>query len=289
MEESVKKGKTCAYCKQTINSIDEYVTCSSCSAILHEQCWVDNTGCNTFACHGSAIKRTSTVTAGNPAVVQRPKPQPTPLEQAMPHIPVWAPNPAVPLVARILAYLFAFMMVLSAFLSFSLWRPVSVPENVTTWEKPYTSSLGYSIPYPEKWKVISQEEYIRRSGTEDDYSNAPDLFIVPSSEVSIYVIPISADDTSPSPNEYMKYTRYIELPHNSGDTRDAGFNEFTYTKKERHGELPLRIRTINMHGSWAVRDSNGKRLLIVGSAPQEGWEVMSGIFTHMFNEMKATK
>ncbi len=65
----------------------------------------------------------------------------------LPPVPVWAPNPAVPLPARILAYLFGGMTLLAVALNFVIPRPPDAPPARTSWSC-YHSNYGCSFPYP---------------------------------------------------------------------------------------------------------------------------------------------
>jgi hypothetical protein len=43
-------GKTCPFCKTTINEGDEVMVCPSCATPHHKACWDENKGCTTFGC-----------------------------------------------------------------------------------------------------------------------------------------------------------------------------------------------------------------------------------------------
>ncbi|MCR4593439.1 MAG: hypothetical protein K5761_00090 [Clostridiales bacterium] len=46
-------GKTCPYCRSTINEDDDIVICSICEMPHHKECWIANQGCTTFGCMGT--------------------------------------------------------------------------------------------------------------------------------------------------------------------------------------------------------------------------------------------
>ena len=46
--------KVCPYCKTIIQQTDEFVICTECDMPHHKECWLENQGCTTFGCMGTA-------------------------------------------------------------------------------------------------------------------------------------------------------------------------------------------------------------------------------------------
>ncbi|HEY3376450.1 MAG TPA: hypothetical protein VGL77_03060, partial [Armatimonadota bacterium] len=67
--------------------------------------------------------------------------------------PVWAPNPGVPLTARILAYLFAALMLYTVIASYRNVRPPDIPPVPTGWQRYSSAMLHLQISYPQGWIV----------------------------------------------------------------------------------------------------------------------------------------
>lgn len=311
MDERISKIKTCAYCREVIKPDEQVETCNGCNAVLHTQCWKDNSGCNTFGCRGKAVavapasiqqQPTGEINTSLPPVSRLPVAPhaAAPAERIAPQAPVWAANPAVPIEARILAYSFAFLMVLTALISFSSWRPVSVAEIPANWESPLASSLGYTIPYPNKWRVITRKDIIERQKGEVDTENIGDIFVLPQSNVQIHTIPIETPDPTFSLDDILlrKIIRgtffdksenadnfQMVSTRNRNSSADSIF-EFTFQITEQHGENIFRYRTVAMHGAWTIHKNGTGQLIIIGVAPQEGWTAMSDIFSHMVGELR---
>ncbi len=308
MDERLSNMKTCAFCREVIKPNEQVETCNGCNAVLHAQCWKDNSGCNTFGCRGKAVapasiqqQPTGEKYASLPLVSRAPvAPSPAPAERLAPQAPVWAANPAVPIEARLLAYGFAFLMVLTALISFSSWRPVSVAEIPASWKMPLTSSLGYTIPYPNKWRVIKREEIIERQRDPVETENIGDIFVLPQSDIQIHTIPIETPDPTFSLDNILlgkiirgtffgksqRPDKFKEITIKDRNSSSDSSYEFTFQITEQHGENIFFYRTVNMHGAWTIRKNGTGQLIIIGVAPQEGWTAVSDIFSHMVGELR---
>ena len=202
-----------------------------------------------------------------------PLPAPLPAETPSP-APIWAPNPAVPLPARIMAYLFGGITLLTALLGLLVQRPPDVPPMPAQWSVCHTS-LGCSLPYPTGWVVES------RHGKKDE-------------ETVVTLM-------SGSPVHIECYAMQLEMPANASiigelerllepdlrkrfkhySPRDDGLIS---ASAEREQAFTFDLSDDNdtkMTGVWLMRSYGRNILFLVAITPLDGMTTMEQIADHM--------
>ncbi len=186
-------------------------------------------------------------------------------------VPVWAPNPAVPLPARILAYLFAALALLTALLGM-IPRPPDTPPEVKKWAT-YNSSHGCTLPYPAGWdmQVSSNNE-----------TDKIIIALLPDSPVQVMAMirqfpePVDASLLAQNADDLVAKLRdqfHNFTPRDDGKISDVADVErsFTFTDENKTA----------MAGTLTIRTANNSALLLISFAPQEGWSAMRQITGHM--------
>jgi hypothetical protein len=197
-------------------------------------------------------------------------------------IPVWAPNPGVPIIARILAYAFAFLMLLIWALSLTQVRPPDIAPLPDQWST-YRGSQGLTMPYPTGWYTVEDPKDPNKSV----------LFVLRrGGPVQVNVVPLSipADawpQISPDKMDATVETEWVvkgfdgenfALGEGASDPLEK-MHAFTFTVPHRQNDVP-------MSGAWTMR-TNGKQIVILlSSSPQEGWTNVKDIFTHIADNLQ---
>jgi hypothetical protein len=199
--------------------------------------------------------------------------------------PLWAPTPGVPLLARVLSYCFAGAMVLTIIASCGSWRPISLPSPPTAW-KTFTSSHGYTIPYPSDWRAVDSTEY----GGDDDL-----LTLDPGTPVQVLISPEELDAPAAGRRlanieqqlaEGLDGSEFGVHDYQPTGVRGAtGEHYFTGYIVDKHNEMPFRTRHVAVEGLWTVRGVGHTALVVIAFAPVQGWETMAGIVTHMLGAL----
>jgi len=202
-------------------------------------------------------------------------------ENSMPPaaVPVWAPNPAVPLPARILAYLFGGFTLLTVLLSILVDRPPDTPPTPKSWAA-FPCTQHCTISYPTGWDVQSPQI---KDGEEHVFS------LLPGSPVRIESILMQL----PGVAHHVDSRQIERLLKPELERR---FDNFTVRKNdgiiseaddgEQSFNFTLKDNTTKMTGVWAVRASGHSLLLFVATTPENGWGTMREIVDHMLSETK---
>lgn len=194
-------------------------------------------------------------------------------ETTHPPAPVWAPTPGVPIVARMLAYSFGALMLFTVILAFAGQPPPDIPASPASWHT-YTSPTGFTLPYPTDWHLSEKDE-----GAEDGVV----FELPPGDQVRVLAIPIDIPDGA-DPNEIDQ-----SLASRLGEEFDAFVPTGTATTTA--GDLHLfsfsasrKWRTHLMKGAWVTRVFPRCALVLIATAPEEGWPPMQTILTHMVEQ-----
>lgn len=195
--------------------------------------------------------------------------------------PVWAPNPAVPISARILAYLFGGLTLLTAILGLYIARPPDVPPLPNHWAT-YHTPQGCTLPYPSGWTMRVQP--VKGAGDWMIFA------LMPESPVGVEACTIKLQvqaDSLPSgkieemwePDLRKRFKGYTRRDDGTVSVSAEDAKSFTFLFDD-NGDA------IKMAGASMVRTSGATVLLLVAYAPEEGWVTMKQIADHMLTDAK---
>lgn len=184
--------------------------------------------------------------------------------------PIWAPNPGVPLTARILSYIFALLVVVTIFRSCAYERPSDLPVFPRQWAS-YLTPQGMKIPYPSDWSPADHTQ-----------NGEPDFYFALGNSVHIEVSMAEASydlDTSQFPEieQHIEENMQKDLPGYSPQVVDAvtGWHLFHLTPPHSH-KPPLQ-------GAWTARIQGNRVACLIAVAPNEGWPAMAQVFTYVLD------
>ncbi len=196
-------------------------------------------------------------------------------------VPVWAPNPAVPLPARILADLFGGMTLLAVVLSMMIPRSPDTPPLTKNWTY-YHSNYGCSFPYPADWDMHAESK---------DDTDKVILALMPDSSVQAYAIirqfPVEINDkmlqkaangmvdSLSTQKGISDFTGRDE--EKISDAADAE-RSFTFTGNEIHNN--------KMAGTLTLRADHQTLFILIAISPAEGWGNMRQIAGYMLENAK---
>lgn len=185
--------------------------------------------------------------------------------------PVWAPDPAVPLAARILSYLFAVVLLLTVIRACSMPRPFDYPVLPTEWKS--NTFHGVTLQSPANWQVISIPE--RDSVVMNDLLF---YYTPPTREVlQMRVIILNCAITQASAEDIVKklVDQYAPQAGNS-EGMPANWHEFR--------GYPTRAKQA-ICGSWFAQISGNQSVLLLGFAPEDGWTVTQQTLCYMSDHL----
>ncbi len=199
-------------------------------------------------------------------------------------IPVWAPNPGVPIVSRLLAYLFAALMLYTIaqtiHVSYTGRKP-DIPAPPKEWET-FTSVDGCTLPYPAHWATAKKPVETRKG----DEMLEQAVFAL-SSDGQVLV-------------SMLLFTFPQDVGYGTLDNIDQGIEQDSrehfadFTKTEATGlQVEGAGRTFNftgedrrklpMAGGWVIVPDGRRVLCLRAVGPREAWSTMAGVLTHMAN------
>lgn len=217
--------------------------------------------------------------------------------------PVWASNPAVPPVARVLAFTFGGLMLITIALALAGFRTVGGPTTPDKWFV-FRSSKAYVTAYPEGWRVISSEEIAKHAQEDGDRKGTgvyPDIFTLKGGDgkthidvlvrdiptrvnMAAIVDPASGllgdmDDAiierlrNPDTYGLTDVQTTSRAPKSGLETLCA----YTANSEEEHETVPFRSRAMAIRGGWYYKVNGNRLMRIHGYAPAEDWPAMESI------------
>jgi hypothetical protein len=188
-----------------------------------------------------------------------------------PNTPVWAPDPAVPLIARILAYLFAVLILLTVIRACAIPRPLDYPVYPTNWKQ--ENNNGILLQYPDNWQQINL--------TDPDPLVVTDLQFIYSPPTSgmqqIRVITVSDLNTDPETIVSSLINHYTLQP-GQGEDQSADWHTFSGTTRDTNKPFL---------GAWTSRIIANQLVLLLAYAPTPGWEVTQQVLSYMSAHVQA--
>jgi len=202
--------------------------------------------------------------------------------------PVWAPNPGVPVIARVLAYIFGGLMLLTIIISiynFFFRSPIpDIPPNPARWQT--FSADGVQIPYPESWYVSLSAEtdgdvtvqviYFSLLDTPNDRIKEDYNFKV---RIKMKLFEVSGEvsslavDVIDSDNEIKLSRQYQEFRVVSDGKSLSGKGK-VYTYLIPGVDMP-------MYGEWILIPKGRRILCLYANAPEAARQTMQEILYHM--------
>jgi len=182
--------------------------------------------------------------------------------------PVWAPNPGVPPVARVLAYAFGALLALTVLLSLIIERPPDRPIPPARWAT-YTAPDGLTLRYPAGWRVR----------TESQGQSRTILFTQqPHSPVMVQAMTVTlAREIDAAARAFIatavEHSLRADYPDFTPTTSDSDLHRFTCAAR---GANPLPLA-----GGWTLRTDGARAVVLLALTPASGWPAMEPILATM--------
>ena len=197
-----------------------------------------------------------------------------------PAVPIWAPNPGVPLLARVLAYLFAAMMLLAVVLTMTGARAIDPPVP-PEWES-YALGTNCTVPYPSAWVPIPPDTPLDKGMQEISFALVDRHNPI---HYDVLLLPLST--TGDDSHDILDKLNAIQ-----GERLAQQLHHFTQSDEVIHctgGDAKTFTCTLNgalIDGAFLFLPRGQRTLGIIAFCPADGWPVMQDIFTHVANETK---
>ena len=196
-------------------------------------------------------------------------------------VPVWAPNPGVPIMARILAYTFGGLMLLT-FIANCMTKPAAdIPKFPKAWE--VLQLPGCGVPYPQGWHLSPQEV---QQGSAILSHHLVTLLPAQVSPVRVEVIAQEIPtNMMPSTvvhllnegvrqNLVARQYEHFSVEQDGGSYTDVGA-AFTYLQGQTE-----------ITGEWMILTNDKYAVIFIGFAATEGWPAMQVILREMAAQIK---
>lgn len=199
-------------------------------------------------------------------------------------VPVWAPDPGVPLIARLLAYIFGVLMFFTVISSLRP-RPPDIPEYPNQW-KIYEKN-GLTISYPDKW------QYQDRTQNNDIHVA---FYLPPRTDmvrVEIFCYKINNFTTSLAPLDKTsdelaneRFEQWLRKDYYTGYTAkmEAGISGYHYFTAQ-----PLSEDGPPIVGAWVSRLQGGTIIFITAASSAPAWHVTENIFSKMVQNIQIAR
>jgi len=209
----------------------------------------------------------------SPAAVE-PSPElaPAPTPHPLPPMPIWTPNPGVPLLARILAYLFGTALLVTTVVTWITPHQIDPPKPEQWTNLPIGTEIV--IPYPAGWQT---EEHPGENGAREA------SFALPGSPAHLEVIVLPLDIRE------FRDEAVEKLQQKMVDWLTARYKQFEVQPGSFHcdaGEAKRFTFLLNdapIAGALLFVPKGTHTLGIVAFSPPDGWPVMQDIFMHTVN------
>lgn len=200
-------------------------------------------------------------------------------------VPVWAPDPGVPLIARLLAYIFGILMFFTVISSLRP-RPPDIPAYPSEWK--LFAKDGLSVPYPAKW------QYLDRTQGENIHIA---FYLPPRTDmVRVEIFSYSINNSSSSalaPLEKStselaaeRFEEWLREEYYTGytaktETGVSGYHYFT--------ALPLSEDGPPIVGAWVSRVQGGTIIFATAASSAPAWHVTENIFSKIIENIKLAR
>jgi hypothetical protein len=196
--------------------------------------------------------------------------------------PVWSPNPGVPLVARLLAYTFGGLMLLTIFATCLTPRADDVPpipSAETDWSS-LDAGDGCILYYPRGWSAALQEGDAHPD--KEGYQLEVNFSLYPNSPVQVMAI---LEDL-PLNSEYLVIQQQNDWLEKKllGQRHIRNFTLFdgVLTSISTNGQaFTFTLDNRPMSGAWLIQPKGRFLLSLIGFAPRKGWEATQIIISQM--------
>ncbi|OPZ86905.1 MAG: hypothetical protein BWY76_00729 [bacterium ADurb.Bin429] len=183
-------------------------------------------------------------------------------------MPVWAPNPGVPPVARGLAYVFGALLALTVSLSIIIERPPDLPVVPARWVM-YTAPDGLMLQYPAGWRVRTEAQGQSRTILFTQLPNSPVM-------VQALMITLSHDIDAAARAFIVKEVENSlrkDYPNYTPTAVEGDLHRFTCTARDSN---PLRLA-----GGWTLQIHGHRVVVLLALTPAPGWSTMEPILAVM--------
>lgn len=197
-------------------------------------------------------------------------------------VPVWAPDPGVPLIARLLAYIFGVLMLFTVMSSLRP-RPPDIPAYPSEWR--IFEKYGLTIPYPDNW------QYQNRTQGENVHIA---FYLPPRTDmvrVEIFSFNINnstataLDPLGKSSNELAseRFEEWLREEYYTGytakmETGVAGYHYFTAQPLSKDGPPIV--------GAWVSRVQGGTIIFATAASSAPAWHVTENIFSKIVENIQ---
>jgi hypothetical protein len=203
---------------------------------------------------------------------QLPPIQDPPAKPFRQQIPVWAPDPAVPLFARILSYLFATFMLLTVIRACAMPRPFDYPNLPTMWKN--SDVNGVSLPYPDDWHKVRIADSASWVLTDLQF------YYTPPTRNVLQLRMITTNDADINPQKVIAnlIDNYVE----QSDADDSAADWHTFVG------YPVGT-TRKISGAWVIRVVGDQTVILLAYSPEQGWQVTRQILAYMCDHIVSTQ
>ena len=201
-------------------------------------------------------------------------PSDPPAMPARPQIPVWAPDPAVPLVARILAYHFAVFLLLTVIRACAMPRPLDYPVYPSRWGSDTVNGLTFQ--YPGNWQVRNAVLHDPpRITTDLQYFYTPPTQQVVQIRLITMGFAFDPERMVADPHLIQNYTAQPAL--------DGALPNDCHAFSGRVNDAKQPIK-----GAWVSRRVGNQWILLLAFSPEQGWPITQRILLYMSDHLEAT-
>ena len=208
---------------------------------------------------------------------------------ASPATPVWAPNPGVPIVARMLAYCFGALVLLTIIATVLSTPAPDVPKYPARWSTLHLSAKC-AVPYPEGWYTFDLQP-----AADSGIDAAQSIALLPNNKYPVQEYPVRVEallvevpagrkrnDMVQALNDYVlkmlrQRLKTFEMAGDGGASDADADIAFTFTQDKQ----PMR-------GEWMIYLHGDAALILVAFASPEGWMATQVILHEMGTGVKWT-
>jgi len=197
--------------------------------------------------------------------------------------PVWSPNPGVPIIARVLAYTFGGLMLLTIIATCLTPRAVdipSLPNSESDWSSLPVEN-GCILYYPRGWVIQPQEDDAAGERFQVQFS------LYPNSPVQVTAMleelpPDAGDSIAQQKNDWLEATLRRQQKYKNLILTDGALS--TFADNSRAFTFTLENRP--MSGAWVIQSRGRFLLSLIGFAPRQGWQETQLIVSQMASRVE---
>lgn len=203
--------------------------------------------------------------------------------------PIWMPNPAVPLAARLLAYGFAALLLLTVVLALTRLRPADLPIQPAQWQT--YRNARFSLAFPAGWDVTETTHRpgdLQSAGVDAVQHTAfvqyPDDYIrLDAFTFQIIAPPASSLDAPALAGTILggEYRDYRPAPPEGDAPASPGWHAFTASLVSDAMARPV-------SGAWVMQNEGTRVLLLAAVSTRNGWGIMAKILAGAASTVRLT-